>query len=182
MQRAIQAVGDKANHRPLRFIAIGGHAPLGQARTGNIDFLPHRDSLAECYQASDAYLHAAKADTFPTTVLEALACGKPVVATSVGGIPEQIIDGQTGFLAPAGDADSLACHLLRLLKEPGCCSRMGEAAAIDAKERFTLTRMVTNYAALYAEALEGWTGRDNLFAANSQTGSDKSDRSLSLVY
>ena len=56
-------------------------------------FVGHQKSaqtVAQYYQAADVYLHAATADTFPRAVLEALACGTPVVATGVGGIPEQV--------------------------------------------------------------------------------------------
>src|SRR5690606_33473914 len=81
------------------------------------------------YQAADLYLHAAKADTFPTTILEALACGLPVVATAVGGIPEQVstISGSfgdpghraqgkpNGILSIPGDPSSMAAGVLELL-------------------------------------------------------------------
>ena len=66
MREAICLAGEKANGRPLRFFAIGETAPPEQAGVVKIEFLPYRDSLAECYQAADVYLHAAKADSWPT--------------------------------------------------------------------------------------------------------------------
>jgi glycosyltransferase involved in cell wall biosynthesis len=149
MREAIRLAGDMASGRPLRFFAIGDNAPAEIACSAKIEFLPHRDSMVECYQAADVYLHAARADTFPTTVIEALACGMPVVATAVGGIPEQIIDGQTGFLVPAGDAHALAERLALLMHSPDLVRTMGAVATRDATERFSLERMISSYVQLY---------------------------------
>ena len=101
------------------------------------------------YQAADLYLHPARAETFPTTVLEALACGNPVVASAVGGIPEQVIEGRTGFLVPVGDARALAGRVLDLLADEEFRLRMGREAAEDAAQRFGLERMVGEYLAFY---------------------------------
>jgi len=158
MREAIRLAAEKAVGKPIRFFAIGDTAPVERAGAAKIEFLPYRDSLAACYQAADVYLHAAKVDTFPTTILEALACGTPVVATRVGGIPEQIVDGQTGFLSPEGDAESLARHLLRLLEEPQLCHHMGGAAGVDAEKRFSLARMAKDYVSLYEEIFQGDPG------------------------
>jgi glycosyltransferase involved in cell wall biosynthesis len=151
LREAIHLAAQGAPAEPICCFAIGDTAPPEQAGAARIAFLPYRDSMSECYQAADVYLHPARADTFPTTVLEALACGTPVVATAVGGIPEQIVDGVTGFLSPAGDSDSLARHLLRLLREPEVRRRMGQAAATQVAERFPLAAMVDEYISLYEE-------------------------------
>lgn len=158
MREAIRLAGEKVGGRPLRFFAIGDTAPPEQAGAAKIEFLPYRDSLAECYQAADVYLHAARADTFPTTILEALACGVPVVATAVGGIPEQIIEGKTGFLVPQGDASALAERLARLAQSPELVRAMAAAACRDAADRFSLERGVSNYLQLYRQVIEQRTG------------------------
>jgi glycosyltransferase involved in cell wall biosynthesis len=154
MREAIRLAGEKASGRPVRFFAVGDTALAEQAGSVKIEFLPHRDSMVECYQAADVYLHAARADTFPTTILEALACGMPVVATAVGGISEQIIEGQTGFLVPAGDARAMAEKLILLIISPDLVRSMGTAAARDATERFSLERMISSYVQLYKILLE----------------------------
>jgi glycosyltransferase involved in cell wall biosynthesis len=162
MREAIRLAGEKAHGRPLRFFAIGDTAPAEQAGVVKIEFLPYRKLLTECYQAADVYLHAARADTFPTTVLEALACGTPVVATAVGGIPEQIIEGETGFLLPAGDAAALAERLTQLAQSPALVRAMGSAARRDAACRFSLERMAGEYQKLYQEMIEKRTAtREN---------------------
>ncbi len=102
-------------------------------------------SVARYYQAADVYVHAAKADTFPSSVIEAAACGVPVVATAVGGIPEQVIDGRTGFLVPAGDAEAMAERVVRLLDREGIRRLMSAEAQQAAKPRFDIRDQVRAY-------------------------------------
>ena len=133
-------------------IALGEAAP--PERTGDVEirFVPYlKDSqkVARYYQAADLYLHPTRADTFPTTVLEALACGTPVVASAVGGIPEQVVEGRTGFLVPVGDRHSMAEKIITLLEDEDIRAQMGLQAAADAARRFELERMVEEYLALY---------------------------------
>jgi len=138
-------------------IALGEAAP--PERIGNIEirFIPYQkdqEQVAQYYQAADLYLQPSRVDTFPTTVLEALASGIPVVATAVGGIPEQIVEGKTGFLVPPGDAGAMAGWVLNLLGNEGFRLQMGREAAEDAARRFSLERMVRDYLAFYREILE----------------------------
>jgi glycosyltransferase involved in cell wall biosynthesis len=72
-------------------------------------------------------------DALPNVVLEAMSNGKAVVGTAVGGIPDMIIDGETGFLVPLGDADALADAMMRLVKDPTLRVQFGEAAKERAK-------------------------------------------------
>jgi glycosyltransferase involved in cell wall biosynthesis len=76
-------------------------------------------------------------DAFPLGVLEAMAAGKPVIATSVGGIPEMIDDGITGVMVAPADEDALASALVRLLTDPGLSARFASAAAQRVKDKFT---------------------------------------------
>ncbi len=102
-------------------------------------------TMALYFQAADAYAHPAVQDTFPTAILEAMACGTPVVATSVGGIPEQVEDSVTGHLVPHGDVDSMRNRLLDLLSDEGSRNRMGNAAAARAAQKFDLTVQANSY-------------------------------------
>jgi glycosyltransferase involved in cell wall biosynthesis len=110
--------------------------------------------IADAYRAADVYLHAARADTFPTTVLEALACGTPVVATRIGGIPEQLRDGVTGWLTPPGDAAAMSEAALAILGDRGSAEAMARAARDDAEQRFDARRMVRDYVQLLAALVE----------------------------
>lgn len=112
--------------------------------------------MADYYRAADICVHAARADTFPNTVIEALACGTPVVATAVGGIPEQIEDGVTGFLVERGDAGQMATRIEQLLSDNDLRMQMGTQASEDAHERFDLNRQVDEYLEWYYRILANW--------------------------
>ena len=77
-----------------------------------------------------------------------------MVATAVGGIPEQIEDGRTGFLVPPGDPQSMAQVVGALLSNPPLLEQLGKAAAEEAQKRFALNRMVDDYLRWYEEILE----------------------------
>jgi glycosyltransferase involved in cell wall biosynthesis len=156
MRAALARVAALMNDRPVLFIALGDvgeEETIGRAR---IRFIPHQDmpsSVAAYYQAADVYVHAARADTFPNTVIEAAACGAPVVATAVGGIPEQVIDRRTGFLVPPGDAEGMAQQIVRLLEREGIRRLMADEAQQMARERFDLKRQVSAYLDWYDSIL-----------------------------
>lgn len=133
-------------------IALGEEAKPEHVDDFEIRFVSYKRDpykVARYYQAADLYVHPARADTFPTTILEALACGIPVVASAVGGIPEQVMEGKTGFLVPIGDARAMANRILDLLADEGLRLRMGRQAAEDAARRFRMERMIKDHLALY---------------------------------
>jgi glycosyltransferase involved in cell wall biosynthesis len=175
----MRAVVGRLAHGPggrgILFAVLGEAGPGECMGTAEVRFLPHRKdpaTVALHYQAADLYLHAARADTFPNTVLEALACGTPVVATAVGGIPEQVRgldlggeaaglnsfsrEGATGVLVPQGDAREMAMAVSRLLDDDELRARLGENAACDARDRFGVDRQAKSYLAWYEEARERW--------------------------
>jgi L-malate glycosyltransferase len=86
-------------------------------------------------------------------LLEAMAAGRPVVATRVGGNPEVIVDGESGLLVPPRDPQALADAVLRLLRDPELARRMGAAASRRVEAEFTLPRMVHRLECLYDELL-----------------------------
>lgn len=139
----------------------------GRAEIRFSPFLADRDAVAAYYAAADVYVHAARADTFPNTVIEALACGVPVAATAIGGIPEQIndyrdADNGTGVLAGAGDAGALADGLVRLLEDAELRRRLGENARADARQRFDYVRQAKEYLAWYSDVLARTSSGDLL--------------------
>jgi len=123
-------------------------------RIGNVEFRfipPQHDSssVASYYQAADVYVHAAHAETFPLALIEAMACGKPVVATAVGGIPEVIEDGRTGYLVPYQDAESMADRVEGLLTDPTKLKRF-ERNATEGAQRFDINRQADEYLRWFA--------------------------------
>jgi glycosyltransferase involved in cell wall biosynthesis len=149
LERMVEVLGRRG--RPLTVVAIGEAAATrehGSARLVHVGPLAFPADLAPYYRAADAYVHATKADTFPTTILEAMACGLPVAATAVGGIAEQVEEGSTGLLAPPQDPVALADAVERILEDG---TGMGERAAAIARERYGHERMLEDYEAWLAE-------------------------------
>lgn len=97
-------------------------------------------------------------EAFPISVLEAMACGVPQVATRVGGTPEAVADGETGLLVPARDPDALARGVIELLRDPDRRARMAEDGRRRHAELFTVERMVRDTAAVYEAAVSGGNG------------------------
>ncbi|MGH2395804.1 MAG: glycosyltransferase, partial [bacterium] len=136
----VDGLGNRRNEG-VRFVALGNEARMEQIGRASVQFAPYeRDPrlVAKFYQAADVYVHPAKVDTFPLSVLEALACGTPVVATAAGGIPEQIDDGRTGRLVRPADAEGLARAVIDLLTNDGLRARMGREATEAARRFFDL--------------------------------------------
>lgn len=147
------------------FIALGGSSKpenIGNVELRFIPFEPNRTDtdIALYYQASDLYLHPAKADTFPLAVLEAQACGKPVIATSVGGIPEQIVDfnsdpeNATGILVPSGDANKMKDAISFLSNQKEIRIRLSKNSLQRAKNRFDITKYAQKHIEWYLEILK----------------------------
>jgi glycosyltransferase involved in cell wall biosynthesis len=172
LRAAVARVAERLEGRDVVLAALGEAGPVERVGAAEIRFAPFEEApggVARWYQAADVYLHAARADTFPTTVVEALACGTPVVATAVGGIPEQVrsLEGDphggswpghgpgtaTGVLTSAGDAEAMAEGALRLLDEPALRHGLGENAARDALSRFDVEDQVQAYLDWYEEIL-----------------------------
>jgi glycosyltransferase involved in cell wall biosynthesis len=102
--------------------------------------------------ASDLYVHASLLDNSPTAVLEAMALGKPIVTTRVGGIPELVSEGETGLLVPP-EPGPLAGAVVSLLQDREHALQLGRRARQKAQTAFTWQRTGEQFAALYAEAI-----------------------------
>ncbi len=157
LRGAIARLTERRTGTPLIFLAIGEAAPneqIGEAEIRFIPFLEDNARLAQFYQAADIYIHAARADTFPTSILEAMACETPIVATAVGGIPEQVAAGESGLLTPPGDAEAMAAAIASLLDEPARRQAFGARAGEIARARFSRSRMVNDYLDWFGEILQ----------------------------
>jgi glycosyltransferase involved in cell wall biosynthesis len=156
MKAAVQAFAERQDKRRVIFVCLGEDRRPDRIGRAELRFVPYQVDpvvVAEFYRAADVYLHASRADTFPNVILEAMACGTPVVATSVGGIPEQIEDGVTGFLAPPGDAEAIVTRMERLLSDDDLRRRFGAAAVESACGHFGLDRQIDHYLAWYQEII-----------------------------
>jgi glycosyltransferase involved in cell wall biosynthesis len=123
--------------------------------TSSVRFLGTRTDVPEILATIDALVHPSDEEGFSNAILEAMAAGKPVVATAVGGNPEAIVEGVTGYLVPVRDAPVMAEAILRLLDDPARAREQGQAGRSRVEERFTEERMIRRYEALYAELAAG---------------------------
>jgi len=110
---------------------------------------PQRQALI--YSAADIYVMPSREDNLPQTGLEALACGTPVVAFPVGGIPEYVLDGRTGLLAAAGDASALADAIARLAADEPRRAAMGRSGVAMMARHFELDRQARLHIDLYEQ-------------------------------
>jgi glycosyltransferase involved in cell wall biosynthesis len=121
--------------------------------TERVRFLGYRTDVAPLLAAFDALLLTSANEGTPVSAIEALAAGRPVVATRVGGVPHVVDDGETGVLAEAGDVDALAAGLARLARDPAERERMGRVGAERVRARFGVGRMVDDLDVLYRRLL-----------------------------
>lgn len=121
-------------------------------------FLGTRGDIPELIKTFDVFALTSKSEGMPLSLLEAMACGKAVVATDVGGNPEVVVDGVTGFLLPLNDTHRLSEALISLLKNAELSKKMGMAGYKRAKELFSLETMVKRYEDVY----DGWIKKRGL--------------------
>jgi glycosyltransferase involved in cell wall biosynthesis len=147
---AAAAVARLASEFPRIRLLVVGEGPEREAVTRAISHLGdrvlvvgHRGDIPEVLDATDVLIHPAHADAFPTVLLEAMSSRVPVVATSVGGIPEIVNDGETGILLAAPPhAEELASSLRPLLADPDLRSRLGDGGRRRFEAQFTTDRWI----------------------------------------
>jgi glycosyltransferase involved in cell wall biosynthesis len=136
----VRAFAGLAAEHPDADLVIGGDGPDGEdlrrlaaeLAPGRVRFLgwvTGPEALAPLYNAAECLVLPSRSEGFPTVVGEAMACGTPVLASRVGGVPELVVEGETGWLIPPGDDAALAAALSRVLARPK------EAAALRPRVR-----------------------------------------------
>jgi glycosyltransferase involved in cell wall biosynthesis len=93
-------------------------------------------------------------ESFGLVALEAMACGVPCIGTNVGGIPEVIEDGVTGFVCNLGDIEEFSAKAIRLLSDPDLYQQLSEHSVLAVKEKFAAQKIVEEYEAIYEQVLE----------------------------
>ena len=110
--------------------------------------------VAQLLQAANLLLLPSETESFGLVALEAMASGVPVIATRVGGLPEVVEDGVTGFLTPVGDVDQMAERGLYILSDCSVCRSFAEAGRKRAAELFDYRKIVPQYEAVYERVLQ----------------------------
>ncbi|HEX2569633.1 MAG TPA: glycosyltransferase family 4 protein [Polyangia bacterium] len=157
--RALPAVFERA---PALHVVLAGAGPqreelLELARAGGFADRLHLvgfvAEVREVLEAIDIYVQPSRREAHPLALLEAGALGLPTVASTAGGMPETLIDGQTGLLAPVEDVEALARALITLVSDAALRERLGQAARARVSTEFSHERMVARTVALYREML-----------------------------
>jgi glycosyltransferase involved in cell wall biosynthesis len=145
--------------RRVRGVVVGGGSELERIRDaagadGVVQVVGSRTDVPDIMAAADAVCLTSDAEGVPMVLLEAMALGRPAVATRVGGVSEAVDDEETGLLVPANDDRAFAAALLRLVSDPELRLRLGENARQRHRERFGVDRMVEEYAQIFDAVLE----------------------------
>ncbi len=166
--RSLKRVGDTVevlhrlrSERPVRLLLVGDGPDQClvrelATRLGVLDqvrFLGEIDNVASIVAAADVALFPSESESFGLAPLEAMACGVPVVTTNVGGLPEVVVHGESGFLHDVGDTDGMAADVDLLLDDPARRDAMGRAGVRRVTEEFSLVRSLRQHEELYTRVL-----------------------------
>lgn len=164
LQLAIEALS-MGSLPSWRLLVVGtgpdeANAKLLAKRRGigdRVTFLGRRDAdeVERIVSACDALVLPSSMEGLPYVILEAMACGKPVVSTRAYGIPEAVVDGETGFLVDPGNVGELARALRSVIADRALRARLGRAGRVRFEEHFTLERQLAVMSSLYREVLAG---------------------------
>jgi len=146
-----------------RLVLVGDGPEYGRTRElveklGLADYVRYVgvvDGVASLLAAADVLLLPSETESFGLVALEAMASGVPVVASDVGGLPEVVEHGVSGYLAPVGDVDAMAGYCLKLLSDCGDGRKFGEAARRRASEKFDYRSIIPLYEKIYERLLAG---------------------------
>jgi glycosyltransferase involved in cell wall biosynthesis len=140
---------DLVGDGPLRQHIENEAAQLGIA--GRIRFLGFRNDTAELLRDAQVCVLSSRSEAFPYSILEAMRAGLPVVASGVGGVPEAVVDGQTGLLVPTGDPAAMAEALARVIAQPALRKQFGDQGRRRFLARFSFEQMFARTLDIYNE-------------------------------
>lgn len=148
-------------HANLRLMIVGDGelrsavekriAALGIA--GHVDMLGGRDDVPQLLARMDVFVLSSKREGFPVAILEAMAAGRPVVATDVGGVTEVVSSGSDGIVVPPEDAGALADALVGLVNDPAAARRMGQRGMERVRSSFDARVVIRQYADLFTSVV-----------------------------
>lgn len=151
----------KAIELPFRvaFVGDGATRPAHQALADKlgfgdrVDFLGERRDIAEILAAAQIFALPTNWEGFPLTILEGMRAGLPVVASDVGGVGEAVVNGDTGFLVPAGATEQFGARLSQLLADPGMRRQQGAAGRARYEREYTVRAMLDKTKSVYESVL-----------------------------
>lgn len=137
---------------PDRFVTEQRARELGVIE--DIRFLGKQEPVEEILSIADVFIMPSASETFGLAALEAMACNVPTVTTDIGGLPELVVQGETGFMCAVSDIEGFTEAARRILTEPGLHERMSAAARRRAEDVFDVDRVIPRYEAYYERVRE----------------------------
>jgi N-acetyl-alpha-D-glucosaminyl L-malate synthase BshA len=168
--RAVKRIADVVaiftevhRQRPSRLVLIGDGPERSPAERrlrelgleDRVAFLGKQDRFEELLAAADVFLLPSEQESFGLAALEAMSCGIPVVASDIGGVPELVTHGETGFLAPVGDVQAMAGHVLSLVHDSARWAAFSRRAREHVLKHFQREPAIDQYEALYRRLASG---------------------------
>jgi len=161
-EELLDAIAQVNRQHPAARLCVVGDGPLREALreraqrlglNGAARFLGSIPQASKLLPHFDIFVLPSRWEGMSNGLLEAMAAGRPIVATTVGGNPELIVDGETGLLVPPENPDALAAAILKLIRDPALARRLGEAARRRVEREYTLEGMVHRLEELYDDLL-----------------------------
>ncbi|MGI8408808.1 MAG: glycosyltransferase, partial [Pyrinomonadaceae bacterium] len=132
----------------------------------DVSFVGKQANIADYLGVSDVFLLPSELESFGLAALEAQACELPVIATRIGGIPEVVNDGETGFLSDVGDIEKMSEDTLRLLNDEDMRRAFGEKGRDLAIQRYNADKIIPQYISFYEKVLQTTEGGESLPVMN----------------
>jgi N-acetyl-alpha-D-glucosaminyl L-malate synthase BshA len=161
VQDVVSVFQEVHRQRPARLLMIGDGPERSAAERrlrglglgARVAFLGKQEEFTEWLAACDVFLLPSEQESFGLAALEALSCGVPVVASDIGGLPELVEDGRSGYLVPLGDVAAMAGAVLALVREPARWAEASASARARVLQHFRRAPAVDRYEALYRSLL-----------------------------
>lgn len=151
----------RADDLPVKLLLVGDgpdrvpteHLARNLGVQDDVRFLGKQEPIEEILSVADVFVMPSGSETFGLAALEAMACRVPVVCSNIGGLPELVVDGESGFLRPLGDVDAMTEAVRRLITDEALQETMADRALERAKD-FDISRVVPQYEAYYEQVRE----------------------------
>lgn len=163
VENLVRAMAIVRQHEPGARLLLVGDGPSREScvetarhllLSAGVDFVGSQQDVRPWLDRMDIFVLPSRAEAMPVALLEAMAMGRAVLASRVGGVPEIVDDGSTGLLAPPDDVAHQAKMMLQLIRDPDLRVRLGNAARAAVVGRFSLARMMSSHASLYSSLLK----------------------------
>ncbi len=159
IQHLLSAMPEIIRAEPrTRLVVVGGGSHESVLRSQceelglceEVQFTGQRTDIESLLAAADIVVHPSLEDVLPTSIIEAMAAARPVVASDTGGIPEIVVDGESGILVTPGDSQDLTHSLVSLMENPAKRNSMGEAGRLRAESQFSIQQQLDRLEEIYS--------------------------------